>query len=550
MANYNCVAVDLVSAVGDPPRDDSNTFPWLMDGYAGAIPAQGDPVYDSQEYQAVMERGLMDVILDNVYVEPLEVDGGLIIEVSEQDIFIWNSWLVPQIITEITELDPLGTQLDRDTLPIYLYPGCEDQHLLTILEDGPAIQETHYVYNIGFFQFDLHVVGKRVLVWRYEADWSRNPKMKYTFETIISRNEIFREQRRPLIPEPEITLIAKFTFEGVEKQRFLNETRYFKTRIIGIPVFPEALETINDLKDQTIIYFDKECWNYWNLQRLDYVLVRSTVDYKKAELKQVQSRGSNYIVTALKVFCDIKAGEGVVYPVFFGIIKGFNSKLETERLLEATIEFRQIETGSQAETITVPPLVTWNPDIDWSNGVSYKFDHAMKIIEYKGTVPEMVVLSEDKPHKYEMSLVMSKTEEFAVLTQFVSLMGRYRRFLLPSPQNLFSLKTNYAPGATFITIHDNAFDFRGYEWIYFLLYDGTYRAHSIVSSVRDEINEEITLEITPALDVHLVPDEIEKFSLLLLMRLENDALNISYESGDVSEAKISAVELPREYVEL
>ena len=77
MANYNCVVPDLLGFADDPLRNDDNTFQWLMDGFAGAETAQGAPVYGSQEYLAIMDRGLMDVILDNIYIGPLEVDGGL-----------------------------------------------------------------------------------------------------------------------------------------------------------------------------------------------------------------------------------------------------------------------------------------------------------------------------------------------------------------------------------------------------------------------------------------------------------------------------------------
>jgi hypothetical protein len=180
----------------------------------------------------------------------------------------------------------------------------------------------------------------------------------------------------------------------------------------------------------------------------------------------------------------------------------------------------------------------WRTTVSWREAPTWNFDTERQILEFEGSSQDLVVFSQDKPNKLGFaSISLSKVEEIALLSHFVSMQGALKKFWFPLPASLFDVMQDPEDSGQYKLL---GYDFQGHERVYIERKNGDFFTKQ-VSYYEDEDYWYVQWEI---------PDgEAQRVGLLLLTRFENDSLEISHLSCDVTETKISLVELVKEYGE-
>lgn len=286
-----------------------------------------------------------DVLFDKIYLEPVLIDAGLIIETQVVQIKVWNAFLNQvSTITNIQAINAAGTILDAPSPPIEIPKGWDAEYDLTILKDGPPVQNTQYIFSVAFQSFTVVVKGTRIVAFTYEPNWGNGISVKYRFFTVMRRSKQLREQRRPLLVNPLREISCSMWFNQDRLRKFLHDMRAIYGSVLAIPIYTEPLTTASDPQGQTIVTVEQDISKHWNLQRLTTLMMFLDRDNQfNSELKTLDSiSGTNQLVFDQPVLGSYFAGRLVIYPVMVGLISGKTLEAETDDVVQVRMDLREI----------------------------------------------------------------------------------------------------------------------------------------------------------------------------------------------------------------
>lgn len=295
----------------------------------------------SSERISLLFAGAGEVIFEKLYVFPEAIDCGFIANDAEYKILLWNSSHLETVdITNIDIVNEYGLSFEEDNLT--LQRNSDIQHTITVLKDGPALQDSKIEYTTSLGLFVVDITGKRILAWIYRPKRG-GIKFRYQFQTVIWRNEYFSEQRRPIYPVPLREISGEFFERGDDQQRFIHDLRLLTLRILAVPIWIEAFRPNEDLLNATTINTDdslNERWNLWN--NCDFVLIRNRSSLEPYEIKNIVSVSENSIAISSPIAKDFAAGDTLIYPCFVGVIKSKSPSMHGKEMVGATVEFSEV----------------------------------------------------------------------------------------------------------------------------------------------------------------------------------------------------------------
>ena len=276
-----------------------------------------------------------------IHIYPKEIIKNIIVETTTYDITIWNAdYENLAVITDIQKENEVGITLDHSALPIDLMRGDAKIHILTILKQGPAIQDTTITYTINTKIYIVSIYGKRVIIFPYEP--VGNLKIKYRFQTIITQNERFTEQRRALLPIMLRNIAADFIFREVKAEKFVNDIRFLSTKIVAVPVYSEPFFSTNSLKGQIIINTNTDLLNYYNLRNLCSMVLIKRISDDEAEIKEIEEVQQDFVEVKTPVVEEFIQGDTVIYPVIIAILDSKSIQLATNRIVRSSLSFKEV----------------------------------------------------------------------------------------------------------------------------------------------------------------------------------------------------------------
>lgn len=283
-------------------------------------------------------------ILGEVYIIPMLFDLEFITEDSEHEFLIWNAdYENVANITNITKINEEGTSFVLPALPVVVPRGDEEIYTFQVFKIGPALQDTHYIFTINSFVYDVYIFGKRVIAFQYEINWGRDVTTEYKLQTIMFRSETFKEQRRLICDIPEQKRTVQFLEKIPDNPTFYIDIENLSKEILAIPIFEEPMLPTEDLQGLTTIYTRKSIEHYFNIQNLSsLVLFRAISDFTLYELKELQSVGNDNFVTVVEVLEDFKENDTVMYPVFLGDISSKKHTMSTDNVVITDLSFREL----------------------------------------------------------------------------------------------------------------------------------------------------------------------------------------------------------------
>ena len=185
---------------------------------------------------------------------------------------------------------------------------------------------------------------------------------------------------------------------------------------------------------------------------------------------------------------------------------------------------------------------------NWKTSPKSIFDDNRELIQFTGTVLDIYNLGDKIGRTITYGYTnVNREDEYYLVNFFCNHQGKLRRFWLPEWKNAFVLYENISAGDTTITIENCFFSLvdQGYERIFIELKNGDILSRSVSAVIASGYLEYIHLNNTIDRDISI--DDIRYFGRLLLVRFDDDILNLSFRSDSVTKCSCTFKELPHEY---
>ncbi|WP_028320371.1 hypothetical protein [Desulfatiglans anilini] len=273
----------------------------------------------------VPEDFTLTKIYDRVWLRPELIDCGIILDDIHTFLNLWNAWLDRSVTVEgIEELRPEGTFLDHQEPPFPLGTNEEISVPLTIYREGPAVQDTAFVFTVEGLELRSRVLGTRVLLIPSEPEWDEPVSLTLNFQTVIAQGRKLSEQRRPLLLEPYRQESFTVTAFGLNAQKIHNLLAYAKDKVVGVPIYSEPLQPAGSITGQTEIEILNDASKYWNLNNLcEFIAVLETETMTGEIVALVSIVGQT--LTVGRAISGAYA-DPVLYPMFPGLITGVKER--------------------------------------------------------------------------------------------------------------------------------------------------------------------------------------------------------------------------------
>ncbi len=297
-------------------------------------------------------------ILDRIYFFPTDptsfehfLQYGLITGEEVQQFKIWNAFIDQmKFLSNLTSIAPIGTEHNVPELPVSFNGMQERTYNMTVLELGPPTQDTDYFFTVGAVVFRLDVLGQRLqeLDSIFEPNWKDPVKSSWDFYTVIFRNNVFKEQRRPLYNNVLRAQEASFLVNEADFERAHNILKRAHGELFFVPIFHEVLTPTNTLQGSGFINTTEDIEDYYNLINFaDTLLIKSRTDTTLNEYASIDSFdvGLNRIILASPIVNDYVTSETVIIPVFLGRLAGFKPQYVTGKVANFALQFSEPRRG-------------------------------------------------------------------------------------------------------------------------------------------------------------------------------------------------------------
>jgi len=281
-------------------------------------------------------------IFERIWVQPLEIDVGFIVEDSQWYIQVWNaSRFDPASVTDISVFNPDGTQLTYDALPNVMPIFGDVNYLLEVFNIGPPLQDTIYRFTVEGLDYDSHITGIRVLPFDLDPNWDTGIRIGYNFQTTIFKSKRLNEQRRPLGDDSWFSTAFKADASGNQSRINFNQISYGKDKVFGVPVFTEKIEPTSLAQGGTSIYTNDDLTKMYNLCcRTDFVILVDHIN-GLSEVKKIDSLDVGLINLEQPISDDFQQETTYVYPCMFCYLNSYRAGNITTDMNEVSVNFEE-----------------------------------------------------------------------------------------------------------------------------------------------------------------------------------------------------------------
>ena len=197
-----------------------------------------------------------------------------------------------------------------------------------------------------------------------------------------------------------------------------------------------------------------------------------------------------------------------------------------------------------------PITATWLKEPDWSENVSSSGVFSKMLIQYGGSVGQLWKENDEIPRRLQMQFSFDdKQEETEFLNFFETQKGRWGKFWVPTWITQFRPVDDIASSQTIIPVYNDKFAgvYRGHERLFIMLHNGDKLVRKIIAAEESIGGETETITLSSSLGVSADLSNIAIMGLFLLVRFDQDKVDMKYTTNTVSETTLQFYELIREY---
>lgn len=176
---------------------------------------------------------------ERIHVYPLSLDLGNIISVQQRTVVTWNAFFVERTLNDVIPLNDEGLTLTEPGggTPLTYLPLQQWDFILQIDTDGPAVVDASYTFDFDVIDYELTVIGIRIVAWQWDANWLNPVIERFEFNTDVMAAYDGSEQRRALRGAPRSQWEFTFDIADDKRREFENIMYAWGGRVWAMPVW-------------------------------------------------------------------------------------------------------------------------------------------------------------------------------------------------------------------------------------------------------------------------------------------------------------------------
>jgi len=255
---------------------------------------------------------------------PPEYDFSIIATYEEIPGLFWNT--LPLSIT-LSDVDIDDTSIDIDiTPPVTILSWKSLSFIISASGLGNPTVDTDAVFTFIGYERTLSVTGFRAIALELLHNWDTNYVVNYEFNTVVTQNKKFYEQRRQQYTNMRKTIDINslmFTQDKIAKIKNMMQLGVGRMFIVAIESEPISLDMTGSIQALTSLSTIETLSGYFNLWNLsDYAIAVDFVNYN-FEVLNIDSIAANTITLSTEIMADMDAANVVVYPAMIAYIESF-----------------------------------------------------------------------------------------------------------------------------------------------------------------------------------------------------------------------------------
>lgn len=481
---------------------------------------------------------------DRIHYEFLELNLGNLLGVQERFLSVWNAYRRTRVIEAIQFSEFDGIQFSGVTPPTLYAPLEIRTYTINVSLDGPAVIAATVTFDWDENEAQpIEIVGNRIITWSWQPDWQQGLVERLEWKTDVLQSYRGQEQRRAVRRAPR--RFCEFKVGVNEDERRIMETALWGwgARIWAMPLWWDGCDTTAPAGvGSTQIYCP--------------ALTRDFQPNEPAILyKDWQTYETVEVAAALEDHVELARPTVLFWPEGTRIYPARAARIDGSVSLErwdgaATFQRMRWQFEAAADYTANAGTATHNgyPVLElqpnWVNQPSLEYERKLAIfdsmvgrrsIEDEALIPFTI---QRQKHTF-----VNRQEIDAWRKRLYAMRGKQCAMYVPTwtqdlevvaiiQSNALAIdvqKTNYAS-----LIAQDA----GRKNIRIKLNSGQVFYRSIAGSV--EVNPTTErININAALGIEVQPSEVESVMFMSLARLDADAIEMAWWSGDVCESSIA-----------
>lgn len=177
-----------------------------------------------------------------VHILPPALDLGNVTAGGRREVGVWNAHFIDNRLASVDKKDTEGLRLTPPKPAPTVYGALEYRtHNLSILQNGPPLQNAAYTFNFATEVRRLTVALRRILLFPFPPNWTRPVIERLAWLTDVMASRANVEQRARLRARPRRSYEYRIlTRDNQERIRLHNRLTAWQGRPYALPVWPDA----------------------------------------------------------------------------------------------------------------------------------------------------------------------------------------------------------------------------------------------------------------------------------------------------------------------
>ena len=556
MATFPGFTVAISSAIGLPDdnqsiasRDTQQKVTGLNGGpspEAGAFTDTQPVDLHSDVLSGFKTRSFFEDFYNTIHFIPAIVELGAVSSDTSVPLIIWNAYLYPVALEQITFINQGGITLDGSAVPLSMVPLQTLEYRVEASSEGPPNIDALISFQFDTGTFEIVVTGTRARVSPIIPNWSDSFEIEYQFKTDIFTSRNGKEQRRALRQghRKNVSFTATPTHDKLRKAR--NILAGWHSNTIIFPELPRQATLRQAAENTDFLYFRDQAPAWMQVGQT--VVLANRGLYESREIAGVAGDSIQLSGTVPGYW---PAGTKV-HP---GLAVRFADSISVRHL---TAEAATIGVNLEVIPTSEPILPTaipqsfrgrevWMRPPNWIDPVTDSFVSQRETVDYgRGKTAVFLPIPFGTVLQKMSYTGRNFQQAYDLVEFFIRCKGQLREFYMPTFLNDVQIGYEVVTGSRILRIPGTDF-FRDLEGdtqrkavaIFMKNGDVFLRGVNSVSQVSDDNGQDSALDLDEQLPYPLTLTNVDKISWLPVWRMASDTFTMEWVTNSVAQCQLS-----------
>lgn len=572
MTAHNGITNDIGGKLGLVPGtvfDDAATIDispytcWLDAFSLFGDASDGTPHASVGAFDGILAPDYSDLWYNHLHIIPNRINLGNLTSQQVRIIEIFNGYFEPREISAITPTDLSGVNLDI-TLPLMLAPlesAFKNLHISTV---GTPVFDGFFEITVDDAKmlYYLYVTGKRVLVMPFQHNWTDKITERLEWYNGASRSLNGVEQVLVLRDKPRRTLDYNFLLASTQTNAYRLRALFrgllfgWQNRVYLVPIWTDATRlTSNAAAGQDVINVSTTAFDY---DVGAYIMLWQ--DEEHYEVVEIAAVSSGSVQVTVNLLHDWPAKRTVVMPARLGYVsQNLNGNRHTPDIESVPVSFELLPQHVSVNRLIAATPVTYRslPVLMQTNDYApaHSFGISSDSTRTDNNTGIFTLERSSKTPDSDSTYAFLFANHLQIANYYSWLddrKGRAGVFWQPTWAHDMVVLSDIGSSATALVI-----DSIGYSSLYYVdgapafnrrdimirLKNGTYYFRRITGVTLDTVTNQETVGISSALGTAVSVSSIDRVCFLVPSALKGDAVEITWESGNVSQSMIGIADV-------